>query len=114
MQISLTELLNLQVPCPCLSKPWFALSLSLSHRAVRRTCRSGGTWSRTAGWMMTAAQTISVRGPSRDGAKLARALRADSLKAGFDLTRRVAFAGVVTLDVTALDALQTLAQAHDL
>ena len=112
MQISLTELLNLQVPCPCLCKAWFALSLS--HRAVRRMCRSGGTWSRTAGWMMTAAQTISVRGPSRDGAKLARALRADSLKAGFDLTRRVAFAGVVTLDVTALDALQTLAQAHDL
>jgi hypothetical protein len=43
-----------------------------------------------------------------------RALRADSLNAGFDLTRRVAFAGVVTLDVTALDALQTLAHAHDL
>ena len=108
MQISLTELLNLQVPrCRARSRG------SLSTWG-RRTCHSGGTWSRTVGWTMTAAQTISVRGPSRDGAKLARALRADSLKAGFDLTRRVAFAGVVTLDVTALDALQTLAQAHDL
>ena len=64
--------------------------------ACRKTCRRGGSLSRTAELMKKAAQMISVSGSFGFPAEILRVS-----------------AGVVTLDVTVLDTLQALASLND-